>query len=88
VINRVVANLSSGAAQMLQASAEVSSGSQRLAAGASEQASSLEETSASLEEVSSMTRDNTGASAVDAPRGDMQTLTPNEGPRVRDTELP
>lgn len=57
-INRVVALMNSGAAEVAFASEQVSSASQSLAEGASEQAASLEETSSSLEEMASMTRQN------------------------------
>lgn len=57
-INKVVAGLTEGGAQISAASSQIASASQSLAEGASEQASSLEETSSSLEEMSSMTKQN------------------------------
>ena len=57
-IERVIESLSSGAAQVNDASGQVASSSQALADGASQQASSLEESSAALEEMASMTRQN------------------------------
>jgi len=57
-INRVIAGLDEGAAQVASASGQVSSASQGLAEGSSEQAASIEETSSSLEEMSSMTKQN------------------------------
>ena len=57
-LNRLIADLTSGADQVTAASSEISSSSQSLAEGASEQAASLEETSSSLEEMSSMTQRN------------------------------
>lgn len=57
-LQRIIANLTSGAEQVNSASEQVAESSQMMAEGASEQASSLEETSASLEEMSSMTRQN------------------------------
>ncbi len=57
-INKIIAELSTGAEQISSASSQVSSASQSLAEGASEQASSLEETSSALEEMSSMTNQN------------------------------
>ena len=62
-INKVIANLTAGSAQINSAASEVAQVSQQMAQGSTEQASSLEETSASLEEIASMTRqtaDNTG----------------------------
>ncbi|MDZ7641559.1 MAG: methyl-accepting chemotaxis protein [Desulfurivibrio sp.] len=55
---RVIAGLSSGAAQVTSSSEQIASGSQELADGSSQQAASLEETSASLEEISAMTKQN------------------------------
>jgi methyl-accepting chemotaxis protein len=57
-INRVIEGLTSGSAQVSQASDQVSQASQRLAEGSSEQAAAVEETSSSLEEMSSMTKQN------------------------------
>ena len=57
-ITRVIYDMSTGAANMLDAANMVSISSQKLAEGAADQASSLEETSASLEEMSSMTKSN------------------------------
>jgi len=57
-IDRVVAGLAEGAAQVSSASTQVSASSQQLAEGASEQAAALEETSSSLEELASMTKQN------------------------------
>ena len=57
-LQRIAANLGSGAAQTAAASGQVAQSSQMLAEGASEQAASLEETSASLEEITSMTQQN------------------------------
>ncbi|MBP9003746.1 MAG: hypothetical protein KBH78_09020 [Candidatus Hydrogenedentes bacterium] len=57
-VQRIIDDLSSGAAQVDQASSQVSQSSQAMAEGASEQASSLEETSATLEEMTSMVRQN------------------------------
>jgi methyl-accepting chemotaxis protein len=57
-LNRVIAGLSEGSAQVASASGQVSSSSQQLAEGASEQAAALEETSSSLEEMASMTKQN------------------------------
>jgi methyl-accepting chemotaxis protein len=57
-INRVIEGLTSGSAQVSQASDQVSRASQRLAEGSSEQAAAVEETSSSLEEMSSMTKQN------------------------------
>jgi methyl-accepting chemotaxis protein len=57
-INRVVAGLCDGAAQIASASNQVSTASQSLAEGTSKQAASLEETSSSMEELSSMTKQN------------------------------
>jgi len=51
-INRIIADLTSGAEQVAAASNQVSSASQQSAQGASEQASSLEETSSALEQMS------------------------------------
>jgi len=57
-INRIIADLTSGAEQVAAASGQVSSSSQSSAQGASEQASSLEETSSALEEMASMAKTN------------------------------
>ena len=57
-VNRVIEGLSSGSAQVTQASDQVSTASQRLAEGSSQQAAAVEETSSSLEEMSSMTKQN------------------------------
>jgi methyl-accepting chemotaxis protein len=57
-INRIIAGLTSGAAQTASASGQVASSSQSLAEGASEQAAAIEETTASVEEMASMTRQN------------------------------
>ncbi len=57
-INRVIAGLSTGAAEVTSASGQVASTSQQMAQGASQQASSLEATSSSLEEMDSMTKQN------------------------------
>ena len=57
-IRRVIADLSSGADNLLDAANQVSSSSHELADGANRQAASLEETSSALEEVSSMSRQN------------------------------
>ncbi|MFA6898958.1 MAG: methyl-accepting chemotaxis protein [Desulfurivibrionaceae bacterium] len=57
-IRRVIANLSSGADNLLDAATQVSSSSHELADGAARQAASLEETSSALEEVSSMSKQN------------------------------
>jgi len=57
-IRRVIADLSSGASNLLDAANQVSSSSHELADGASRQAASLEETSSALEEVSSMSKQN------------------------------
>ncbi|MFZ5761541.1 MAG: methyl-accepting chemotaxis protein [Thermodesulfobacteriota bacterium] len=57
-IRRIIADLSRGAINLLDASNQISSSSTALAEGAQHQASSLEETSASLEEMSSMTKQN------------------------------
>ncbi len=57
-INRIIAGLGEGAAQVNEASSQVSSASQQLAEGASEQASSLEETSAALEQMAAMGKQN------------------------------
>jgi methyl-accepting chemotaxis protein len=57
-INRIIAELSSGAEQVASASGQISASSQSAAQGASEQASSLEETSSALEEMSSMGKTN------------------------------
>ena len=57
-LNKLIAGLSEGAAQVTTASTQVSASSQTLAQGAAEQAASLEETSASLEEMASMTHKN------------------------------
>ena len=58
ILNRIVASLTEGAAQVASASGQVSSASQSLAEGATEQAAGLEETSSSLEEMASMTKQN------------------------------
>ncbi len=55
-INRIIADLTAGAAQVSSASGQVSSASQSLAEGATEQAAGLEETSSSLEEMAAMTK--------------------------------
>jgi methyl-accepting chemotaxis protein len=57
-INRIIAGLTEGSAQVASAAGQVSSASQSLAEGATEQAAGLEETSSSLEEMSSMTKQN------------------------------
>ena len=57
-INRVIAELSTGAEQVSSASGQLSSTSQQMAQGSSEQASSLEEISSSIEELTSMTKQN------------------------------
>ncbi|MBU0992709.1 MAG: methyl-accepting chemotaxis protein [Proteobacteria bacterium] len=57
-VNRIIAGLNEGAAQVASASGQVSSSSQSMAEGASEQAASIEETSSSMEEISSMTKRN------------------------------
>ncbi len=57
-IQKVIAGLSDGAAQVASASGQVATSSQSLAEGASQQAAALEETSSSLEEMSSMTKTN------------------------------
>jgi len=57
-INRIIADLTSGAEQVAAASNQVSSASQQSAQGASEQASSLEETSSALEEMSGISHTN------------------------------
>ncbi len=57
-INRIIAGLNEGSAQVHDAAAQVSSASQQLAEGSSEQAASLEETSSSLEQMAAMTRTN------------------------------
>ncbi|NLH15470.1 MAG: hypothetical protein GX455_02715, partial [Phycisphaerae bacterium] len=57
-INRIIAGLNEGAAQVASASTQVSAASQSLAEGATEQAAGLEETSSSLEEMASMTKKN------------------------------
>ncbi len=57
-INRIISDLTEGAAQVASASGQVSSASQSLAEGSTEQAAGLEETSSSLEEMSSMTKQN------------------------------
>jgi methyl-accepting chemotaxis protein/methyl-accepting chemotaxis protein-1 (serine sensor receptor) len=53
-----LAEISTGAKQVVAASTQVSSSAQSLSEGATEQAASLEETSASMEEMASMTRRN------------------------------
>lgn len=57
-IRRVIADLSSGADNLLDAANQVASSSHDLADGAARQAASLEETSSALEEVSSMSKQN------------------------------
>ncbi|HIJ79006.1 MAG: methyl-accepting chemotaxis protein [Desulfobulbaceae bacterium] len=57
-ISRIIADLTRGSRNLLDAANQVSSASNELADGAGQQASSLEETSASLEEMSSMTKQN------------------------------
>lgn len=57
-INKIIAGLTEGAAQVSSSSHQVSSASQSLAEGATEQAAGLEETSSSLEEMSTMTKQN------------------------------
>ncbi|MCF8130553.1 MAG: hypothetical protein K9N10_18735 [Deltaproteobacteria bacterium] len=57
-MNRTIAVLGTGGADMLSAATEISSASNSLAEGASEQAAALEETAASLEEMASMTKQN------------------------------
>jgi methyl-accepting chemotaxis protein len=57
-VNRIIAELTSGAEQVAAASGQVSASSQTSAQGASEQASSLEETSSALEEMASMSKTN------------------------------
>jgi len=57
-VKKVVKELYTNAANLLDAANQVSSSSNELADGAQRQAASLEETSASLEEMSSMTRQN------------------------------
>ncbi len=57
-INRVIAELGSGADHISSVSGEIICSSQSLADGSSAQAASIEETSSSLEEMSSMTRKN------------------------------
>jgi len=57
-IGRVIADLTRGADNLLDAANQVSSASNELADGATRQASSLEETSSALEEVSSMSKQN------------------------------
>jgi len=57
-LNRIAANLTSGAEQTSAAAGEVSAASQSLAEGASQQAASLEEISSSVEEMASMTKQN------------------------------
>jgi len=57
-VNRIIAGLNEGSAQVASASGQVSSSSQSMAEGASEQAASIEETSSSMEEMSSMTKKN------------------------------
>jgi methyl-accepting chemotaxis protein len=60
-INRIIADLSDGAAQVNDAAAQVSSAAQQLAQGATEQAASLEQTSSALEQVSAMSRTSAGS---------------------------
>ena len=57
-IERVIAEIASGAEQIDAGSNQVSASSQSLAEGASEQAANLQQISASLEEISSMTNQN------------------------------
>ncbi len=57
-INKIIAGLTDGAAQVTSAAGQVSGASQSLAEGATEQAAGLEETSSSLEEMASMTKQN------------------------------
>jgi len=57
-VNRIIAGLNEGSAQVASASGQVSSSSQSMAEGASQQAASIEETSSSMEEMSSMTKRN------------------------------
>jgi len=57
-VNRIIAGLNEGSAQVASASGQVSSSSQSMAEGASQQAASIEETSSSMEEMSSMTKKN------------------------------
>jgi len=57
-INKVVRELSAGAAQSASAASAISSASQQLSQGATEQASSLEETASSLDQINTMTRQN------------------------------
>jgi len=57
-INRIIAELTSGAEQVAAASEQISASSQTSAQGASEQASSLEETSSALEEMASVAKTN------------------------------
>lgn len=57
-INRIIAGLSDGAAQVNDAACQVSSSAQNLAEGASEQSASLEETSSALTQMATMTRVN------------------------------
>jgi methyl-accepting chemotaxis protein len=59
-INKIIASLNDGTAQVESASSQVARASQALAEGSSEQAASIEETSSSLEEMSSMTKQNAG----------------------------
>jgi len=64
-INRIIATLNQGSAEVAAASSQVSAASQALAEGATEQAAGLEEASAGLQEMASMTRQN-GASIQQA----------------------
>jgi methyl-accepting chemotaxis protein len=64
-INRIIAGLTEGAAEVDLVSNELSQASNTLAEGATENAASLEETSAALEELSSMTKRNSD-NAVEA----------------------
>lgn len=57
-MQRVIRDLSEGAAQVTAASSQVSTSAQSLADGAGQQASSIEESSSSLEEMSAMTKQN------------------------------
>ncbi len=57
-VNRIIADLTSGADQLAAAAEQVASASQQAAEGATEQASSLEETSSALEEMASMSKTN------------------------------
>ncbi len=57
-IQRIVGQLTEGAAQVASASGQVSAASQSLAEGSTEQAAGLEEASSSLEQMASMTKQN------------------------------